>query len=341
MTDTFQKHLIYVRSYCQGGGLFKALAALEHALNYHNGTRKDGVTPEFHHQLEIAQILIPLLGTLPTVQKDRTLAAVMLHDTSEDYGSGALLDIVNEGLRNDMLLIGEASRLSKNGMETEEYYAALLGSPRTAAVKGADRVHNVESMAGVFRPEKIQKYIDETREFVLPMLKEARRRFPEWSTVYTSLSFRLKAHLRTIERLRYGWEGFPSEYQLVDGVYYFPEGTQTRLINLAHPKFGGDAKIVIGDPPMVDFQLIELNDWCGEHIGDCTLKMDSEGIDRIEGVRNGHEWSVYVTPEKDEASGWWLSGPNAPGGVWNESDAVRDPRKAAESLLNWFNERGL
>lgn len=301
--STFQKHLIHTRGYCEGRGLHKASVALEHGLAYHDGIRKDGVTPEFHHQIEIAQILIPLLGDLDTHARDRLLALVFLHDTVEDYGAASLLKIADEALRSDRVLLDEVAALSKEGLTTDQYYDQLRQSPYLIAVKGADRVHNVESMAGVFTPEKIRKYIDETREYVLPLLKAGRRIYGAWGPMYLSMSARLKTHLRTIEALRYGWETAPE----------LPHG------------------------PWYAFAQIKLYEWCRAHIGECQLVMaGSNGEhdnDHITGVRNGRMWKVYVNPNQC-STGWFAEDTHDTKSVFDLT-----PDVAAKDLLQWFLDR--
>lgn len=44
-------------------------------------------------------------------------------------------------------------------------------------------------MVGGFKPEKQSSYIDETMDFVVPMLKEARRTFPEQEPLYENIKF--------------------------------------------------------------------------------------------------------------------------------------------------------
>lgn len=51
-------------------------------------------------------------------------------------------------------------------------------------VKGADRIHNQQSMVGVFTLDKQSAYISETKDLVLPMLKRARKRFTTQEAVY-------------------------------------------------------------------------------------------------------------------------------------------------------------
>lgn len=54
-------------------------------------------------------------------------------------------------------------------------------------------------MVGVFTDEKIVRYLDETREFILPMLKKGRRNFPEQDGAYQNVRTSLVAQMDMLE----------------------------------------------------------------------------------------------------------------------------------------------
>ncbi len=112
-----------------------------------------------------------------------------MHDVVEDY------DVTYDTL---VKLFGErvakaTIRMSKvvKGVKTPNdiYYKDMTECPITSAAKGCDRVHNLMTMVGGFKPEKQSSYIDETMEFTVPMLKEARRNFPEQEPLYENIKF--------------------------------------------------------------------------------------------------------------------------------------------------------
>jgi len=65
-------------------------------------------------------------------------------------------------------------------------------------VKGADRIHNVQTMLGVFDLAKQQEYIHETEEYILPTLKEARRRFPHQEPAYENIKHMLQSQIELL-----------------------------------------------------------------------------------------------------------------------------------------------
>lgn len=68
---------------CSGRGYHRGLKALSFAELYHTGTRKDGYTPEFHHQIIICFTIINLRG-IEAIEEE-CLVCALLHDVMEDY----------------------------------------------------------------------------------------------------------------------------------------------------------------------------------------------------------------------------------------------------------------
>lgn len=183
----------------------KAVEALEYGAGYHTVTRKDGITPEYDHQISIVQHLI----TLPAFQHPvETIAAACLHDVREDHG------LSHEEIAGRFGgLVAEAVELLTKKFRGEHkdaagYFEAISNNPIASLVKGADRVHNLKTMRSpgteglpVFPAEKQLGYAREARERFLPMLKSARRRFPQQETSYESLKGSISTMCDLIEAL--------------------------------------------------------------------------------------------------------------------------------------------
>jgi len=79
----YQKQLAVMRGWLEGRGYYKAYDALELTRSLEQGTRKDGKTPKFNHQLSVARLISTLAPHL--IFPEETLAAAFLHDTLEDH----------------------------------------------------------------------------------------------------------------------------------------------------------------------------------------------------------------------------------------------------------------
>lgn len=195
MADNFSKLYIALKFRLKGMGYYKAMNALELAKNIHDGLRKDGKTPEFQHQLEIALYIM----TLKDVQDlEGAIIAALLHDTDEDYP---------HELSRDDLFQFEAERaeaimrLNKHRSKTlPEYFDVLAGDLIASLVKGVDRVNNFQSMnRGKFTLAKQAKYAEEIIIYFLPMLKKARKNFPQQMDAYYNIENMLKSQYELIQ----------------------------------------------------------------------------------------------------------------------------------------------
>lgn len=200
MTDVIQ-HKLYVsmRYWLLGRNMHRALAALEFGATFHTGLRKDGVTPEYRHQLSIGHYIRTFINHLDLPEE--TLAAAFLHDICEDY------DVGFEEIESKFgIEVGKAvTLLSKehrgDKIPLEVYYKQIAKNPIASVVKGADRVNNIQTMVGVFSLERQKTYIEETEGLVLSMLKSARRLFTTQESAYENMKFVLRSQLELIQAI--------------------------------------------------------------------------------------------------------------------------------------------
>ncbi len=189
----FNKLLITLRYYMLGAKYYKALKALDIARSYHRGFRKDGKTPELQHQVEMCLYATTLKDL---INEELTLGTILLHDTLEDYPQATYEEIEKAcGFEiADRCLI-----LNKNGKTYDKYFRKIGEDCIASIVKGTDRIHNVNSMLGVFSKEKQRAYVEEVDKYFLPMLKVARNSFPEQMQAYFNISFMLRSQANLLK----------------------------------------------------------------------------------------------------------------------------------------------
>lgn len=207
----FEKKLLTLRQQLIGARYHHALAALEFAIRYHTGIRKDGITPEFQHQVEIALFAL----TLPDLMhRQAVIATIMLHDVREDYGvtAGEIRELFFEDAEFAALVDRAVENMTKEfrGVKKDEkaLFEAMSQDPIASIAKGCDRIHNISSMLGVFTVEKQKKYVQEVHDLFLPMLKTARRLFPHQVNAYELLKFTL--HMQ-IDLIKFTWLADPDQ----------------------------------------------------------------------------------------------------------------------------------
>jgi (p)ppGpp synthase/HD superfamily hydrolase len=183
-TASFEKLSLMVRYWLLGRNYTQALRAMEFAASHHTGVRLDGA-PEFSHQVwqvAYARTIEPML-----MYPEETLCVIFLHDVVEDYS--VTLDEI-EDLFGKPVSRGTDS-MSKvvegHKKDAEVYFEGLARDPIGSVAKGVDRVHNHKTMADAFSDAKQYGYMDETQDDILPMLKAARRAFPEQELVYENI----------------------------------------------------------------------------------------------------------------------------------------------------------
>jgi len=189
----FEKLRLALRYYLLGKEYYVALSALDYGAQYHTGVRKNGITPEYQHQIEIAQYV----RTLSLIYPETAIAVALLHDVTEDY------DVTVRDLSTNFGYdIAEACELlNKNDKTTEEYYRGCAEHPTASIVKGGDRIHNIQTMIGVFTPDKQRRYIDDVRTHILPMIKKAKRAFPQQESAYENIKHMLVSQIELLEHI--------------------------------------------------------------------------------------------------------------------------------------------
>lgn len=196
-----EKRQLVLYQQLQGAGYFDALNAFHFASRFHKGTRKDGITPEFSHQIDIGLFALLLPDVL---HREELLATIALHDTREDFGisdgeirglfrTSAFGDIVADAVHCMTKKFRGATR------DQDELFEQMSQNSVASLAKGCDRQHNILSMVGVFGEEKQRSYVAEVRDLFLPMLKRAKRNFPHQVRSYELLKFNLETQIELID----------------------------------------------------------------------------------------------------------------------------------------------
>lgn len=198
--EDYDKLKTALRYWMLGREYHLAHKAMEFGLVYHTGLRKDGVMPEFQHQVSQASFARTLEPHL--MYPEETLATIFLHDVVEDT------DVVLATIYAEFgELVGHAVGSMTNHIDgakksKEIYYGAEMSDdPIASLAKGIDRIHNHQTMIGVFTPTKIDEYMIETNTFILPMLKRARKQFTHQEPAYLNIKHVLLTQMELLQAL--------------------------------------------------------------------------------------------------------------------------------------------
>lgn len=196
----YEKRVISMRYWLLGKGYHRAIAAMEFGMRYHTGTRKDGVTHEFAHQIEMAHYARTLSGVL---DMESLLCVVFLHDCPEDYGvhPDELRALFGDDVANAVWAMTKKWRGQAREVDEDAFFQTMAHDPLASVAKGVDRDHNIKSMLGVFMPGKQISYCDYAEQKIIPMLKAARRLFPQQEPAYENIKHVLSGRIALIRAM--------------------------------------------------------------------------------------------------------------------------------------------
>lgn len=190
-----EKMYTYIRGYATGREMVQTLCALSFARERHRGQLRKSGEPYINHPFTMACHALAL-----GVNDDNTVAVILLHDVCEDCGVSLDELPVNDTVRHGVdlmtfrVLPGETKEIAKN-----RYYNQLATCREAVITKLIDRCHNVSSMAGVFSVKKLNEYIEETRTYVLPLLRQAKYDFPDLSNTLFVLKYHITSVVEAID----------------------------------------------------------------------------------------------------------------------------------------------
>lgn len=205
MKTTFdaEKMYTYLRGYASGARMTNTLKALSFAREKHSGQLRKSGEPYIIHPLTMACNAISL-----GIREDEVIATILLHDVCEDCGVSLAELPVNDTVRRGVELMtfsimeGETKDIAKN-----RYYNLMLQSRAATLTKLIGRCSNVPGMAGTFSKEKLLAYIEETRRYVLPLLRSAKKEWPEDADVLFALKYHMTRVVDSIEAIMLAYEG--------------------------------------------------------------------------------------------------------------------------------------
>ena len=185
-----EKMYTYIRGYASALAMQQTLRALAFARDKHSGQFRKGGDPYIVHPLTMACNALSL-----GIRDDDIIATILLHDVCEDCGVSLDELPVNDRVKRgvDLMTFSVMEGETKESAKVR-YYNMLPTSKEAAFAKLMDRCHNVSTMAGVFSKEKLLAYIDETRRYVLPMIRKIKDKYPESSSVI----FVMKYHIISV-----------------------------------------------------------------------------------------------------------------------------------------------
>lgn len=193
--DAARRREIACRYWLLGKGYNRAVRSMAFNRKLFSGTRKDGITPEFDHHVSQVQYA----RTLPDLLfPEETMCTIFFHDTMEDkdLSPEEIVRLFPEDPAFARKVADAAWRMTKKWRGEkrgeEALFEEMAKCPIASIAKGCDRIHNVQTMVGVFTFDKQRRYLEEVDRLFLPMLKEAEGNFPEQEAAYKNIRSNLR-----------------------------------------------------------------------------------------------------------------------------------------------------
>ena len=166
----------HLRGYFNGARMTESLRALSYMKSKHGDQkRKGGDVPYIVHPLGMACFAVAL-----GIRDDNMIATFLLHDVCEDCGVYVDDLPFNSAIKHGVKLMTIRAFPNEDKYVTKtRYYNELLDDQIAILCKASDRYSNLTSMVGVLSDTAIVKNVVETHCLLLPMLKEAKERWPE------------------------------------------------------------------------------------------------------------------------------------------------------------------
>lgn len=202
-TVHYEKLRLVLRYKLQGLALadaryHQALRALEYFEKLHGSETARNGTKAFYHQLNILSFAMTQHKNLE--EPWNVYVIILGHDGYEDYQGRAMemkqmFPLHFDGFRR-ISKIRDGVKLSN-----DEYFEDMVEDVNVVVAKGLDRIQNFSRMAGVFSMKKQESYAQEGREYFIPMLKIARRAYPEHESILEMLKTILMVQIHQTDHL--------------------------------------------------------------------------------------------------------------------------------------------
>lgn len=188
----------FVKSSANALKLKNSIKAVDYATKAHKGQfRKNSDIPYIYHPLNLACHCLAM-----GIKDDAIIAACLLHDVLEDT------DFTVEDLKVDfekevvelVVLMTHGKSEDKTIRENiiKKYYKDLAKNPKAALIKCVDRCNNLTTMSYGLSRDRIYRYIRESEEYILPLLKVIKN---DYNDAAWLLSYHIQSMLDIYKRL--------------------------------------------------------------------------------------------------------------------------------------------
>ncbi|TAK96726.1 hypothetical protein EPO05_01070 [Patescibacteria group bacterium] len=190
----FGRDMVFLERLAIDNGWWSFLLALHFANKQYWKMKRDDGSDEIEHSASVC-CGINDRG----VATERRLKEGILHDILENtiITSLELERLFGKDTRADVERI---SKKPEHKASPAVYFDEVFGSPDSAAVKAVDQERVVSNMIQVYLIERMERKIQEIRQWILPRMKDARNKFPELKGLFFSSRYLIRSVVEGAER---------------------------------------------------------------------------------------------------------------------------------------------
>lgn len=187
------KEAVYIYGFAKGANLPLTMKAVTYANELHKNHKRDDSADYFEHPVRVCRYLLN-----HGIRDDVTLAASLLHDVIEDtpITREKLAEIIGEEVACIVNLLSK-----KEKVPPEIYFSEIATDIRAIIIKAADRACNIDDMIGSYTIDRLERYIASTENYVLPMMKSARRIYLEYSDALVAFRDHIRGVVRVVKKV--------------------------------------------------------------------------------------------------------------------------------------------
>ncbi len=189
----------FIQSAALSRNLPQTLIALPYARQNHLGQARKGSgnVPYINHPLTMVCHALAM-----GIDEDEALAALLLHDVAEDCGIAPEDMPVNKRVQHIVRLVTkEADKDYDDPAMQQQYYDAIAQDGAACLVKLIDRCNNLSMMAAAFSWPKLASYMEETEQYILPLMEQIKNTSPQYNNARFLLKYQMLSLMETVKRL--------------------------------------------------------------------------------------------------------------------------------------------
>ena len=180
--------------------LTETYQALYYARDKHAGqNRKKSPLTEEHIPYITQPLMMACHAHAMGIRDDKVLATVLLQDGCEDCGVKPSNLPFSDPVKHSVALLTKPDDYMGTDEEKRRYFDGIATDSTASIVKALDRCNNVSFMSMSFPREKIIAYVEETEEYVYPLLEHLRHDDRLYIDEVFLIKYQLKSTIETIK----------------------------------------------------------------------------------------------------------------------------------------------